>query len=63
MTDELPRHLDRETMEQLARECDTMYEFTQQARIGRNDARHYLHHLGIDAEFDRPAYELVHQNL
>lgn len=63
MTTELPRHLDRETMEQLARECDTMYEFTQEARIGRGDARHFLHQLGIDAEFDRPADTLVQESL
>jgi hypothetical protein len=59
MPTELPPHLDRDTVEQYARESETMLEFTREARIGRNDARQLLHQLEIEADFDRPADRLA----
>jgi len=59
MATEIPRHLTPELIEEYAKDCETMLEFTREARIGRNDARQLLHQLDIEADFDRPADTLA----
>ncbi|ELZ24902.1 hypothetical protein C475_11715 [Halosimplex carlsbadense 2-9-1] len=47
MTLDLPYHLDRELVEQYAKESDTMLEFTRTARISRDDAKRILKHYDL----------------
>ena len=48
----VPRHLDEGKVSQYARESDTLFDFTQQARISRNEAIRLLKHFGLRDEVD-----------
>lgn len=50
--EQLPNHLDREKIEQYAREATTVYEFTRQARVGRKTAKGLLHKYGLYDEVE-----------